>query len=286
MEVIYLTLILIIIIAILTGMIIGVSCLFKPKKNKTGYTKFDPERYQRTELTFTDMYKRILSLHEKPMAETSVAIDIPRLVSKLTVIEENNTILDGSIISTSHEEETYGMESTLKEVVSLLIKKLDGKEFSEEFDKQFDIVFTYIHNNGNGDCGTFFKRLLPIVFTENSLCLAVMKTFTQALFAAAVEYLLPLRLKHQYHDGYTGWRICLTIEPQEIIIKHIKGEKSYKENAFSFEWSLTYVVDRLTHKITSVEIQIFNTQFNNYPINLQQDFYHLVDQINENSRIN
>ncbi|ELP90820.1 hypothetical protein EIN_027090 [Entamoeba invadens IP1] len=267
---------------VITVLIISL-CAYTTKP--TGYTRIDPDRYQRQELTFSDMVARIKTLHARPLAKTSVAIDIPRLVSKLVISNADGVVADGPEISTSHDNDTYPMEKTTKEVVSLLTLATEGEIKQSNFVQTFDDVFTYVKNNGNGDCGTLFAKVLQQVFTEDSLTLCIMKTFTQALFAAAVEFLLPLRLKHSYHDGHTGWRISVKLEKEEIIVKHIKGETSYKPDAFTFEWSLLYIIDTANHTIKNVSLSVFNIQFKDYPTALQTDFYTMVEKINNSAHL-
>ena len=112
-----------------------------------------------------------------------------------------------------------------------------------------------------------------------------MKTYTQALFAAAVEFMLPLRIAHAYHDGFTGWKIETKITDNQVIVKHTKGETSHGDPKFNFEWNLIYTISKESQDVEGLQINIFNIEFLNYPSNLQQDFYSFVDRINAQANI-
>ena len=95
--------------------------------------------------------------------------------------------------------------------------------------------------------------------------------------------MLPLRLKHSYHDGHTGWKIDVHIDDAFVTVKHTKGETSYGETKFNFEWNLIYKINIMTEEISDIQIVIDNIEFINYPSQLQQDFYAFVDKINEDA---
>ncbi|BFU23243.1 hypothetical protein EHI8A_098600 [Entamoeba histolytica HM-1:IMSS-B] len=273
------------IIVVIFGTVLIVTCINKPKQKLREYGKVESNTSLRPELTFNEMCQKINTLHAKPIIKTSIGIDVPRLATKIIIKKSDKIILSGAEIFNKYEKEKYSAELTVREVVSKMIELFDGNDMKEYFEHTFEDLFNYIRTKTEGDVSSCFKKLLPIVFPEDCLTISVMKTFTQALFAAAVEYLLPFRRKHQYHDGYTGWNIEVIIESQEINIKHTKGETSYEENGFNFEWCLIYKIDRINKRIISLDLQIDNVQFNNYPNDLREDFIICIDKINAESHL-
>ena len=278
------------IILIISLIAIIANCVSKPKITKpkqSGYVAIDTsDKYQQRVKTFSDVCERIKELYTRPIERTSVGIDIPRLASKMRVYDKNNElVLNGIEIGNKNEHHRYGHELTLKEVATVLIRLLDGDEMATQFEQSFDETFTYIQSETNGDCGTFFQKMIQKLYQQETLSLKVMKTFTQALFAAAVEYMLPFRMKHGYHDGHTGWKIDVNIDDNYIIVKHTKGETSYGEPKFTFEWNLIYTIERSSEDICDMKLVVDNVEFLNYPMDLQQDFYTFVDSINAEAHI-
>ncbi|ELP87346.1 hypothetical protein EIN_096030 [Entamoeba invadens IP1] len=289
MELVIVLLAQLLFIAVVFGTALAVACAFRAQKKKKDqqYSKVEQNNYNQVpELSFPKMVNRMTALYHKPLSQSSIGIDIPRLVPKLIFVSEDG-IDRKELISGANlykDDDQYAMERTLEKVVSEMILQFDGKKLVEKFRKEFEAQFVYIKKGGNGDCGTFFTKLLPKVFPEDSLTLMVMKTFTQALFASAVEFLLPLRLSHGYHDGFSGWRILLINTPTEVIVRHVKGEKSYKSDGFTFEWSLVYIINKKTREISNVKINIFNVDFINYPLENQKGFNSMIDNINRTAQ--
>ncbi|KAL7718987.1 Ras guanine nucleotide exchange factor glfB-like C-terminal domain-containing protein [Entamoeba marina] len=283
MELFVVAIISIVVVGIIFGILLAFGCTrnnLSSKKSNRHYAKLDLDRYQTQQVTFSSMVENMKRLHAKPLAQTSVAIDVPRLASKITITDSQGVVVSGKEVSSSYGDQSYANEHTLKDVIQSLIRSLESDALSKSFETQFNDVFDYVDKQTPGDIVSFFRRLLPLVFPEDSLTLAVMKTLTQALFASAVEFMLPLRVKHRFHDGFTGWNITISIEEDNIVIRHVKGETSYVQDAFNFEWSLTYTVSKSDHQIKNVGINVFNVQFNHYSVSDQEDFYGFVDRIN------
>ena len=234
--------------------------------------------------TFYSVYEKVKQLSSSPLEKTSIAIDLPRLSSKISISKNSNEkIIFGNSVYEKYENTKYQNEFTMKEIISALITLLEGEELKMKFENEFDELFEYIRNETDGDAATVMKELLPKVFTEKNITLAVLKTLTQALFASAVEYLLPFRRTHRFHDGHVGWNIQVDVTDEKVIITHTKGETSYVENGFDFEWKYTYVIDREKKEIVDLKLEIVNVIFKEYPENLRNDFNEIVKKYNENS---
>ncbi|ELP84847.1 hypothetical protein EIN_284030 [Entamoeba invadens IP1] len=272
--------ILCIVIGGILAVVVLVVCVYKAATPRRRYNEITNVSFIAPEIPFGQTFHKVETLLAKPMGETSIFIDVPRLATKLIVKVEGKTVIEGPEILKRHDKEQYSIELTLKETVSELIRIFDGAELSRKFSEKFEETFKYITTKSEGDCAMFFKQLCYSVFTEDAMTLFVMKTFTQGLFASAVEYMMPLRTKHRYHDGYSGWNVQVEINGDHVSVIHKKGETSYKADAFDFEWCLTYGMSLSKKRITDMELKIINTQFRNYSNDLQLDFLAYVEKIN------
>ena len=284
----------ILIIVLGVGVVVLIRCL--SKKNKTsGYKQFGDDTKSMEiaikQMTMEEMYTAIRELYMKPIGNTSVGIDIPRLSSKSIIIENGSSLFNGIQVSENYKAseayKDYFCEMTMKDFLNILIKLLNGEEERERFEAKFNQVFTYINDKDNGDVCYFFKKLVPLLFDENfegSLTSFVLKTMTQGLFSRPVEYLLPFRMTHPFKDdSEVGWSIEIDVSsPDYIKVKHIKGEKSKQVDAFTFKWNFIYTINRKTNEISSLEINIYDCKFGNYEEAKQRSFNDFVQRIMSN----
>lgn len=230
-------------------------------------------------ISFEEMCKIIRERHSQPN-DRIIGVDIPRFSNKLTIISETQ-IIKGNEIEEKYHNQNYKMENTTKEMISELIRLIENEEMAQQFIDKFDEMYEYMKNNKSGDCGSHFIRLVPLVFPETSLIKSVLKTFTQTLFITTVDYFTEFKIAHPFADQSNGWIIEVKIDSNEIVIKHIKKQISREENEFRFEWYLIYHVDKQSYHITTIELNIHDVEFLNYPEKKQNDFMKFVNKLNK-----
>ncbi|BFU24400.1 hypothetical protein EHI8A_008640 [Entamoeba histolytica HM-1:IMSS-B] len=250
------------------------------KRKENGYVSFYNPEFKPDVIALEEMVNDIKAVYSRPVKDTSVFIDIPRLAPKVQVFKDSLLVVSGPKISEQNPD--YQAEECIKAVVCGLASSLDEKELANKLTSTYDKYFPYVSGKRNGDAAIFGESYLKENIKEEDLVLSILKTITQCMFASAVQYYVPLRMKFPYRDVPNGWRVDIDITPKTVIIKHHKREASVITDQFFFEWSLKLIIDRSSKEIseikTCVEYVNFSDQCN---VADQNKFRQIIDALNK-----
>nr|BAN40889.1 hypothetical protein [Entamoeba invadens] len=228
-------------------------------------------------ITLEGMTKDVKESYRKPVANTSVYIDLPRLAPKVLIFAKSQLVVSGAKVAEDHPD--YRCEEAIKGVLVGLSNALSENKLSENLLSTFDAHFPYIKNGKKCDAAMFNKTYLEDNFKEGDLVLCVLKTITQCMFASAVQYYVPLRIKSPYRDVTNGWVVEIRIDEDNIIVKHIKSEESLVKDCFFFKWSLILKINRKSKELYDVKTGIDLFKFGNECDNkMQKDIKEVIHQ--------
>ena len=259
--------------------LVAAFCL-RPEQPGGPYTVFDDAVQH---VSFTATAQRMQELFKQPVERSSISIDVPRLCFKTTVVEGAETLFSGDETGRRYEQSPYAQELATRVFVETVVRRLEGAAVAARFRAAFDERFAYVETGGHGDCAVGLQAVLLTTFPESSVSVQVLKLLTQAMFAAAIQYLMPLRQRHRFHDAKSGWQITVQLAGARVVVRHEKAEVSYVPNGFAFQWTLEYEFDTAAGDLSRVVLHISPPTYQSYPAANRRSMDVLIERINRDA---
>lgn len=188
---------------------------------------------------------------ERSIFDLPVSKDLPRLVRRIVVFDENDDILYDSPTATMDEDTSLKRSIELtKELILTLIDNLEGKTRAEELRPKLESIVETASEKSDGE--ELVKEMIELLGTEEESCtVRALKTVHQDIVGHCTFQLKQhITSRFMTKDVRTpeGWRITLRITPDQFQISHIRREQSIdqggdKTNHWEFEWELRLLFD-------------------------------------------
>lgn len=215
--------------------------LITSQKNK----KYDPE------LVFAKVSKNVLAA----VADTSTAIDLPRLSSKIAVVHE------GKVLCSNEKEDRLDPGAPrMKQVLLALAVAFDldpevstfirDYDLASDFPRNVDGMFELLQANGG-------QQVLGVLKACTQTCVAPPACALKALLRGIL----------QYRDHRGSWTIVIRVDSSEVSICHTKKETSVKSTdepgpEVDMQWSLLVRFSRPVWNVVTVLFRVDQLDFN------------------------
>jgi len=207
----------------------------------------------RTQISLTDIFTKINASWSKPVDQTPLAGDFPRLASRVVIQDYR---------SGKNEEYIPCENETPKELVAKIMNRVceiveNDKTICEKFCAYIESV-----KDSSVDLVHWTEDLLEFVGVE-SKTVAVCKTINQNIIMPVATQIKVIILS--LTNGFTkdvrtadGWRIIIRFSDDEVICTHIKKEVSMATgpNSFEFEWHLNITLNSEVDKVEKIQLTL------------------------------
>jgi len=204
-----------------------------------------------TQINLNDIFTRINGSWNKPLHETPLAVDLPRLASRIVVQD---------VRGGKSEEYCPRENEQPRELLSNVMNRLcDMVENEKNVTEKLRIYLEKVKTN-SGELRRWTDDLLEEA-GATSKTVAICKTIHQNIIGPVATQIKVIIFS--LTDGFTkdvrtpdGWRIIIRFSDDNVTCTHIKREVSMAtgDNAFEFEWHLTIRLSASVDKIEKVEL--------------------------------
>jgi len=191
---------------------------------------------------------------KKPIDKVPVHIDLPRLVRSMEVLKNGKKIWPSPEVNLEDHKDLLVL-SLLRALFYLLYSP-------EAMESMTALYLSYLKES---DRHLDLSRRLQKFFLEcvgETKVSKLLKGCNQATIAPAVVRMKYLIGNHfPYSDVNGGWRIAIHINEDEVRVKHVKWEKSYDVNSFTFKWEYELIFDSDFTDLQAVDLHIVEVMF-------------------------
>eukprot|EP01090_Pellita_catalonica_P010247 TRINITY_DN21700_c0_g1_i1.p1 TRINITY_DN21700_c0_g1~~TRINITY_DN21700_c0_g1_i1.p1 ORF type:complete len:293 (+),score=47.46 TRINITY_DN21700_c0_g1_i1:29-880(+) len=194
----------------------------------------------------------------KPAGQINTTFtDLPRLTSRMTIVDSKGTI---------HKFSQTSATERLRTVVLLVADEV-GETVHEDLEEELDDI---VKEGDNGDLAATLRTLFTDLELLDSKLLKIFKTTQQQVVIPVSFTIKNLMLQNDFSiytkDMHTkdAWRIIIDFSDENIVIKHIRREASSSfeaEQYFEVEWVLAFEFPTNLEQPVSVTAKIQELTF-------------------------
>jgi hypothetical protein len=219
-----------------------------------------------TALTVSEdiMPQMLLMWKEKKLDDLPVAKDVPRLIRRISILDDNDTVLWEAPAHDSENEvntSTRYVELTC-ELILALTKELEGRKRMEELAPQLKAIASKVKDADETE--THVREMFRVCGDEASAAIRALKTVHQDMVGHCTLLLKEhITSRFMTKDVRTpnGWRIHIKVADDAVRIFHVRREQSiedaeHKHNHWEFCWELKLLFDPKVNTMVHAQLRV------------------------------
>eukprot|EP01125_Pyxidicula_operculata_P011135 TRINITY_DN3635_c0_g1_i3.p1 TRINITY_DN3635_c0_g1~~TRINITY_DN3635_c0_g1_i3.p1 ORF type:complete len:255 (-),score=8.72 TRINITY_DN3635_c0_g1_i3:24-788(-) len=233
-----------------------------------------------SQLTPSILTSQVLTKWQKPIVQTPLSVDFPRLFSRTTILEDGTTLMPAYM--TLDPSARLSKERSMKDFLILIANKLEEDELVTKLDQNFFSLLPDEASTRGVPLGPCISDIFQNVIGEESGVTGIMKCLSQAVVLPAVMALRVLFIKEKinYKDCRGQWDVDIEFKDNKVLVTHKKWEETIP-TSFEFCWHMCIELEGNGRRLAGCTLTINTIKFlqphtedkKMHLFNILKDFY-------------